>query len=120
MTLTESEIQEAIEKATSAFANFTDWQYNNEVNDEYLGFTIWGQYIPKPEEQMPRCFFITFDTHGENWTGHLSIGQHCYFWSSADAGDAHLLETEACKNLEDAIETLKVEIGNLFRAFSST
>lgn len=118
MILTEPEIQKALAKTITAFPNFVNWTFNNEVNDEYFGFSLWGQYIPNPEEQMPRCFFITFDTYGENWTGHLTIRQHCYLWSSADAGDAYLLDTEPCKTLEDAIEALKGEIESLFRAFS--
>ncbi len=117
MILTESEIQKALAKAKAAFPNFTDWKYNNEANDEYFEFSLWGQYIPNPEEQMPRCFFITFDTYEYNWTGHLTIGQHCYLWSSADAGDAHLVDTEPCNTLEDAIASLKAEIENLFGAF---
>jgi hypothetical protein len=68
---------------------------------------------------MPRYFFITFDTYEETWHGHLTIGQPCYLWSSADVGDAHLLDTESCKTIEDAIEALKAEIVNLFRAFST-
>jgi hypothetical protein len=40
---------------------------------------------------MPQCFFITLDTYEEHWYGHLTIGQHCYLWSSADVGDAHLV-----------------------------
>ena len=119
LILTENEIQSAIEQAKIAFPHFTDWEYKNEANDEYFGFSLWGQYVPNPEDQMPRCFFITLDTYEDNWNGHLTIGQHCYLWSSADVGDAHLLDTESCKTLEGAITALKVEIENLFRAFSS-
>jgi len=119
LILTEPEIQEAIEQAKSGFPNLTDWEYNNEINDEYFGFSLWGQLILNPEDSMSRHFYITFDTYEENWNGHLTIGQPCYLWSSADVGDAHLLDTESCKTLEGAIAALKIEIENLFRAFSS-
>ena len=57
-------------------------------------------------------------THAEPWSGHLTIGQHFYFWTSADAGDAHLLDTEECATLEDAIVALTAEIARLCRALS--
>jgi hypothetical protein len=65
---------------------------------------------------MPRCFFVTFDTHGTHWAGHLSIGKPCYFWTSADLGDAYLLETGDCATLEDAIASLKQRMTVLFSA----
>ncbi|MEM1169395.1 MAG: hypothetical protein AAGJ08_10070 [Cyanobacteria bacterium P01_H01_bin.35] len=39
-------------------------------------------------------------------------------WSSADFGDAHLLDTDDCDSLEDAITALKVEMKQLFQTFS--
>jgi len=45
---------------------------------------------------MARHFYITLATHAEDWSGHRTIGQHYYFWTSADVGDAHLLDTEEC------------------------
>lgn len=119
MLLTEHEVKKVIEQAKSAFSNFTDWEYNNETKKEYFGFSLWGKFVLNPEDQIPRRFFITFDTYEENWYGHLTIGQPCYLWSSADVGDAHLLDTGSCKTLEDAMEALRVEIGNLFRVFSA-
>jgi hypothetical protein len=68
---------------------------------------------------LPRLFFVTFDTHETSWSGHLTIGQHCFFWSSADVGDAHLLDTDPCSTLEDAITALKRQIVDLFDAFSA-
>ena len=70
-------------------------------------------------KQMSKYFFITLDTYEENWYGHLTIGQPCYLWSSADVGDAHLIDTDSCKTLEHAIATLKGDIGSLLRAFST-
>lgn len=58
-------------------------------------------------------------THQEEWRGSLTIGQHSYLWSSADVGDAHLLSTEPCNSLEDAIAALKAEMIRLFKAFSA-
>ncbi len=119
MILTEHEVQQAIKQAETAFPNFADWEYNNdETNKDYFGFSLWGEYTPDPEEDMPRHFYITFDFCEEKW-GVLSIGQHSYFWSSADCGDAYLLNTESCNTLEDAIVALKAEMAALFRGFSA-
>ncbi|MBS1251941.1 MAG: hypothetical protein MAG451_00975 [Anaerolineales bacterium] len=38
LILTKREIQQAIEQAKTAFPHFTDWQYNNEINEGYFGF----------------------------------------------------------------------------------
>ena len=76
----------------------------------------WGEVVPEPNEPMPRRFFITFDTYETTWSGHLTIGQHCFFWST-DVGDAHLLDTSSCATLEDAIKTLKRQIAELSDAF---
>ena len=77
------------------FPHFSRWEHNNEVNESYSGFALWAN-SSRSERPAPRSFFITFDTHGTTWTGHLSIGQHCYFWSSADCDDAFLVDTGAC------------------------
>jgi hypothetical protein len=116
--LEELEIQQIIEETKVAFPSFTNWQYNNEKNEDYFGFSIWGEFILDANSLTPQCFFITFDTYNEQWQGHLSIGKPCYFWTSADVGDAHLLDTKPCSCLKDAIFILKLEISNLFRAFS--
>jgi hypothetical protein len=97
----------------------TDWEYNNdETNKDYSGFSLWGQFVLNPEDDLPQRFFITLDTYKENWYGYLTIGQPSYFWSSASVGDAYLVDTDACKTLEEAIATLKAEIVKLFNAFS--
>jgi hypothetical protein len=67
-----------------------------------------------------RRFFVTFDTYEASWTGHLTIGQHCYFWSSAVAGDAHLLNTLPCATLDEAIVALQSKMSDLFSAFLGT
>jgi hypothetical protein len=120
MLLTEPEIQQVLEQVQAAFPNFTDWEYNNEKNGEYFGFSVWGEFVFNSEELiMPRRFFITLDTnHEDKWEGCLTIGQHSYLWSSADAGDAHIVNTEPYETLEDAIAALKAKILELFQAFS--
>ena len=118
MILTETQIQQAIEQAKAGFPHFTDWEYNNEKNGEYFGFSLWGKFVLDPENLMSRCFFITLDTYEEKWRGSLSIGQHSYLWSSADVGDAHLLYTDDCDSIEEAILVLKREMKKLFTAFS--
>ena len=102
-----------------AFPSLTDWKYNNERDGEYFGFSLWGQYVPNAKEQTSKNFFITLDTYEENWYGHLTIGQPCYLWSSADVGDAHLVDTDSRKTFDHAIATLQGEIRSLLRAFSA-
>jgi hypothetical protein len=65
---------------------------------------------------MPRRFFITLDTYEQQWSGHLTIGQPTYLWSSADMGDAHLVDSDPCDSIEGAIASLKVELKKLFDA----
>ena len=77
MLLTECEIQRILEQAKTAFPHFIDWEYNNEINEDYFGFSLWGRFVLDPEDQMPRCFFITLDTYKESWHGHVTIGQPC-------------------------------------------
>ena len=117
MLLTEPEIQQVLEQVKAAFPNLTDWEYNNEKNDEYFGFSVWGHFVNNPEQLMPRRFFITLDTYESKWQGCLSVGQPSYLWSSADVGDAHLVDTEPSDTLEEAISALKAKIVELFQAF---
>ena len=127
MLLTEPEIQQVLEQVQAAFPNLTDWEYNIEKNDEYFGFSVWGQLVINPEELiMPRRFFITLDTYEDKWQGCLTIGQPSYLWSSADAGDAHLVDTEPSETLQEAMPSatsrtnaeLKAKIAELLAAFS--
>ena len=72
----------------------------------------------QPETCTARHFSITFATHAEHWSGHLTIGKHYYLWTSADVGDAHLLDTEEYATLEEAIVALQAEMTHLCRALS--
>lgn len=119
MQLSENDIQRAIDQATKAFPNFRGWEYQNEIDEEYFGFSLWGELILDPDAFMPRHFFITLDTYKEKWRGHLTIGKHSYLWSSADVGDADLANTEEYGTLEETIAALKAEITNLCRACSA-
>ena len=119
MLLTEFEIEQAREKARTAFPLLTDWEFNNEENGEYFGFSVWGKFVPDPEDLMSRRFFITLDTYELLWRGHLTIGQPSYLWSSTDEDDAYLLGTESHESIEEAIAALKAKIAELFRAFST-
>jgi len=116
--LKEAEVRRTVERVKAAFPRFVDCDHINEIDESHPGFSLWGEYVPDPTEPMPRRFFITFDTDETTWSGHLTIGQHCFYWSSADAGDAHLLDTDSCATLEDAIMSLKHQIADLFVAFS--
>jgi hypothetical protein len=117
--LSQPEIRRCLGQAEAAFPHLSQWEYNNEVNESYSGFALWGEFVLDPEDPAPRSFFITFDTQGVTWAGHLSIGKPCYFWSSADCGDAFLVDTDACTTMEDAIATLKRQMADLFRALSA-
>ncbi len=121
MILAEQELQQALIQTETAFPNFSDWKHNNDESyEDYCGFAVWGIYTYNPDDDdSSRDFYITFDICEEKWAGHLSIGQHCYFWSSADFGDAVLADTEPCDTLEDAIAALKDEMVKLLRAFSA-
>ena len=116
MLLTDREIRRSLERVKTAFPRFSHWDQNNEINDSSSGFSLWGEFVPEPNEPMPRSFFIAFDTHEATWMGHLSIGKPCYYWSSADCGDANLVDTEPCATLEDAITSLKRQMTELFTA----
>jgi RNAse (barnase) inhibitor barstar len=94
-----------------------DWESGSEFDDADTTFRIWGQYASEPDTSSSPIFFVTFEIEKETWRGHLSIGKHCYYWSSADAGDALLLDTEPLVILEEAIASLKQRITKLFAAF---
>lgn len=119
MILSEVEVQISLDKAKAAFPNLFEWEYQNEINDDYFGFTLWGQFLLNPEVLMSQRYFITLDIDGKDWHGYLTIGQHFYLWSSADVGNAHLLGTEPCKSIEEAIKELKAEILRLFTVLSA-
>jgi hypothetical protein len=68
---------------------------------------------------MSQRFFITFDIYKDKWQGNLTIGLPNYLWSSANMGDAHLLYTERCTQLEEAIAAIKAKIVELCHSFSA-
>jgi hypothetical protein len=118
--LSKAEIQRSLKRVQAAFPRFDHWKHNNENNESHMGFALWGEFVPEPTELTPRRFFITFDSYQIVWRGHLTIGQHCYFWSSADVGDAHLVDTGDCATLEHAITALKRQMVELFTALSGS
>jgi hypothetical protein len=118
--LTESETRRSLKLARAAFPRFSGWDHNNEVNESYSGFSLWGEFVPEPNDPLPRSFFVTFDTHGATWMGHLSIGKHCYFWSHADCGDANLVDASPVATLKDAMTSLKRQMTELFTALSGS
>jgi hypothetical protein len=102
-----------------AFPSLTNWQYQNEVNEvnsEYLGFSMWGEFVLNPDAIAVKRFFVTLDIYRRQWRGNLTIGQHAYFWSSTEEGDSYLLNTEPYDSLRTAISALKTEIERLFNA----
>lgn len=119
MILNEQDIRRSLDAAKAAFPRFGNWQYNNEENPDYCGFALWAEFTQAGAESMPRHFFLTFDAYKKKWRGHLTIGQHQYFWSSADFGDAYLLGTNECGTLEEAIAALRAEIAGFFAVFQA-
>jgi hypothetical protein len=62
----------------------------------------------------PPKMFVTFNIESQAWKGFLTVGKLSYYWSSTDAGDAHLLETEPCDTFELAIAELKTHKSHLW------
>lgn len=75
----ESEVQQALEQVKAAFPDLHNWEYMNEENRDYLGFTLWGQFEMKDSEgklpRLPRRFFVAFIKFDESWGANLTIGQ---------------------------------------------
>ncbi|GJD23914.1 hypothetical protein RIVM261_088700 [Rivularia sp. IAM M-261] len=119
MLLSEPEVQKVVEKVKLAFPHFNDWEYNNEQNEYYSGFCVWGEFVIGYQDMMPRRFYVTFNKYEYKWRGNLTIGKHSYYWSSTEEGDADLLHTAPCDSLEQVIAELKKQMVELFRAFSA-
>jgi len=129
MLLAQAEIEPVLTQVKAAFPNLSDWEYSNEDDGDHFGFTVWGCLVVQSgaESWEQRRFYVTFDIypeqgpeHGqERWRGALTIGQHSYLWTSADFGDAHLVNTEPCASLAEAITALKTGIADLAGAFSA-
>jgi hypothetical protein len=116
MLLNGPEIQRCRALVEKAFPRFAHWAFVNERNDSYGGFCVWGRYKANPGTSASPSFFVTFSAYKDKWKGHLTAGKHCYYWSSAGVGDAHLLDTKPCATLEEAITALKRRIGGLLAA----
>ena len=127
MLLAHSGIEPVLRQVKAAFPKLSDWEYSNEKDGDYFGFTVWGcLVVPTGAESWEqRRFYVTFDIlaeqgqEHERWRGTLTIGQHSYLWSSADVGDAHLVNTEPCASLAEAISALKAGIAALAQSFSA-
>jgi len=109
------EAERALAMARSAFPGFSEWQYVNEDDGEHCGFCAWGVRVLDEDSYLPREFYVTFETSGPEWRGHLSIGQHAHMFTSADFGDAYLVSAEGCATLAEAIVALLRGISSLFR-----
>jgi hypothetical protein len=120
MLLPEAEIQRCRALVERAFPRFSSWQFSNERNENYAGFCIWGHYQAQRRRIFSTNLFVTFSATNERWKGHLTVGKHCYYWSSASIGDADLLDTEPCPTLEKAISALKRQIGSVVEALSAS
>lgn len=120
MILTEAEIRAALEQVKVAFPHFSDWEYHDkdELDRDYMGFSILGAFSPNPDELQSSYFFITLVGSDNNWAGYLTIGKPAYYWSSTDVGDAYLVDSQACESIARAIDSLKTKIQALFNAFS--
>jgi hypothetical protein len=66
-----------------------------------------------PDPLAPVRFYVTFDRFFGNWSGHLTVGMHSYYWSSTDEDDARLLTSGTFETLDEAIVDLKKQIARL-------
>ncbi|MBI1766016.1 MAG: hypothetical protein HYR56_31820 [Acidobacteria bacterium] len=127
MFLAQTEIEPVLNQVKAAFPNLSEWEYSNEKDGDHYGFTVWGCLIVQTgaESWEQRRFYVTFDIFVEpgakpaQWHGTLTVGQHSYMWTSADFGDAHLVNTAPCATLAEAISALKTGIADLASAFSA-
>src|SRR5690606_37807038 len=125
--LAEEDIEPVLETLKTAFPNVSDWEYCNEVDGDHNGFTVWGSLsIQKGDKDLwAKHYYVTFDIYDKEkqgrgqWLGTLTIGQHSYFWSSADAGDAYLLDTEHYSSLSESVTALKMQIREFASALSA-
>ena len=113
MLLTQDAALEAVQQVKAAFPAFQDWQCNNEEDRDHEGFSAWGHH----DVMDGARYFLTFDTYKNHWRGHLTVGQHAFYWSDADMGDVHLLQTNPCDTLEDAVLALRKRLSDLFAIF---
>jgi hypothetical protein len=102
-----AEIHIALDTVKARFTEVTDGRYHNAIDDNFLGFTLWGTFTLDPDDLTTKRFFITFTQGPDGGQGDLTVGQPAYFWTRADAGDAYWLDTPPCATLEEAIAALK-------------
>ena len=114
--LDEVDIPAVPDTVKTHFPHLTDWEYHNNVDDDYLGFAVWGEFTLRPDEEIAPRFFITFSLGPDGWQGDLTVGKPAYFWTSADVGDADLLNAPPCATLEEAIATLRQAMHSLAQA----
>ena len=118
----QDQVEEALQTVTAAFPRFADWEYSSERNEAHPGFAVWGEFVMRDDDEgdgyVPKYrFYVTFDMVSGKWQGTFSIGKHAYYWSSADYGDAYLVNTGAATDtLPEAIEVLKARTRELLEA----
>jgi hypothetical protein len=117
MLLEQSEIESAMRILKTDFPKLDRWDYRNLIDEYYPGFTAWGMKSIGKGDYADKNFFITFERWEHTWSGQLTIGKHCYFWDSADVGDAHLVNSKNCVTLEEAIASLKQNVKLVLEIF---
>lgn len=117
--LAEPEIRRSLGCLREAFPHFSGWDYRNDSDESYPGFSVWGKFVAEPGERDPRRLFVTLVAESATWKGYLTIGQPSDYWSSCDVDDAYLVDTDPCSTLEDTITSLKRRIKDLFAALTS-
>ena len=116
MLLSPAEIQRVQAALSAAFPRFSGWEFVNEINDSYTGFCIWALYEDEPEDLSTPRFYVTLDSFEDTWRGYLTVGKPSYYWSSADVGDAHLVDSGRCCTSDEAISALWARIAGLAAA----
>ena len=108
MLLADADRQKALETVAASFPHLADREYRNDVDDDYGGFTVWGEFALDPDElTAPRFFITSRHSPDDRWRSGLAVGKYACFWISADVGDAYLLDMPPCATLEEAIAALK-------------
>jgi len=61
--LSAAEIRRSVERAKAAFPRFVNWEHINAIDDSHPGFSVWGEFVPEPDEPTSRSFFVSSDNN---------------------------------------------------------
>ncbi|MCP5124877.1 MAG: hypothetical protein H6973_04350 [Gammaproteobacteria bacterium] len=111
-------IQDVLNVMKAHFPRLSDWDYHEQADPDYRGLTVWGAYAPDPDALTGPCYFVTVTQVQGAWRDDFTVGKPACCWSSANVGDAQLLDTPECATLEEAITALKQAIRQFVDVFA--